>query len=330
MSNLITPDFFEGIPRYTSTTDDSEFSCNPEDFSSMIIEAVHIVDFQKQKFHYVADHDFFLCGHSREESLLLGYEFYDKVIHPKDISRFAEMHRAILKRLHDPDGQLVDVNYFSCTFRLKSCLLPTKGKTAYLMAYLKLKPVYTDGQLRFGICMLTVSSIKTPGNLRLYYKSNLNYEEYASGSQKWKVQQTEPLNDIQKCVLKLAIEGKNRMEIADILCVSIKTIDRERTSLFEKLGVNTMEQAITYTRNHRLIFAVNRKTSALQKSNTPKKTQRRIMTSDVLRRIQAGLDSGKSVNFLAKKEGFAESSLRRAIKQGKLRNSTKEPDKHSN
>jgi len=34
-----------------------------EDFASMSMEAVYVIDFLKQDFHFVTNHNLFLCGH---------------------------------------------------------------------------------------------------------------------------------------------------------------------------------------------------------------------------------------------------------------------------
>jgi len=317
MTNLMTPVFFEGIPEYASTADDAEFHFSPDDFSDMMMEAVYILDFQKQCFRFVSGHDFFLCGHSREEAMSLGYEFYRKVIHPEDISLFAGMHGAILQRLQNSKEQL-DLMYFSCTFRIGG--YPQTGKKPdWLMAYHKLKPVYANGRLRFGLCMLTCSAIKTSGNLRLYYTGGLDYEEYLLTARKWRKQKMPSLTDRQRRILQLAKEGDTGKEIADRLRVSVKTVNADRTAIFENFGVTSIEQAIVYATNHMLLFNSTIQTLSEEKQPDRKQKRSHTLTPDILKRIQAGLDSGQSVNSLAKEVDFSETAIRKAIQQGKLK-----------
>jgi DNA-binding CsgD family transcriptional regulator len=308
-------DFFKGIPEQAPVTDSTETLFSPEDFSEMMMEAVYILDFQKRNFCHVADHDFFLCGHSREDALNAGYEFFRKVIHPEDVLLWAKMHSVILKYLIEPDLQADSVNYFSCTFRIKSSF-QTGNKSNYLMAYQKLKPKWQDGQLQFGICLLSSSIIRQAGNLRLCYKNSLDYDEYSFQNRKWKRQKMPKLNDRQKEILKLGKQGKNSRQMADIMCVSLKAIEKTKTSVFEKFGVNSIEQAVIYASNRQLIFSNT--LLKQEKQLIIKQTHKHILTSDVLKRIQIGLEQGQSVYSLAKKEGFTEGSLRYAIRQGRL------------
>ena len=53
------------------------------------------------------------------------------------------------------------------------------------------------------------------------------------------------------------------------------------------------------------------------------------LVPEVLERIQAEMDKGRSVNGIAKEEGVSEGSLRYAIKQGKLKKK-RSPNRNSN
>jgi len=46
----------------------------------------------------------------------------------------------------------------------------------------------------------------------------------------------------QRQILQLVAEGKQNKEIADILCVSVKTVEFHRSSLMTKLGVHTVAE----------------------------------------------------------------------------------------
>jgi DNA-binding NarL/FixJ family response regulator len=90
--------------------------------------------------------------------------------------------------------------------------------------------------------------------LRLCYKNSPDYEEYVFESQTWQRQKEVLLSDRQKEILKLAKQGRNQKEMANVMNVSIKTVENIKTVLFEKLRVKSMEQAVIFATNHRLIF----------------------------------------------------------------------------
>ena len=59
-----------------------------KDFAAMSMEAVYVIDYLKNGFHFVADHELFLCGHNAKEVLGLGYDFYPKIIFSEDLPLF--------------------------------------------------------------------------------------------------------------------------------------------------------------------------------------------------------------------------------------------------
>jgi hypothetical protein len=68
------------------------------------------------------------------------------MVHPDDMPLLAEMYHAVLKRVYSGDEPLKDIDYFSCTFRIR--ISPQLGSNSdYVMVYQKLKPLTTDGQV---------------------------------------------------------------------------------------------------------------------------------------------------------------------------------------
>jgi DNA-binding CsgD family transcriptional regulator len=128
------------------------------------------------------------------------------------------------------------------------------------------------------------------------------------------------LSDGQRWVLVLAKQGKSQKEMAEIMCVSIHTVESLRKSVFDRFEVNSMEQAVIFATNHRLIFD----TGNIRFKETDKtKRSKHFLTSEILARIQIGLDANRSVNSLAREEKFSETSLRKAIRAGKLKKTLK-------
>jgi hypothetical protein len=155
MNTPITAQFYKGVPDVRVDENERNFPFDLDSFSSMCIAAVYVIDFYKRGFHYVANHDLFLCGHSKEVAISLGYDFYPKLIHRDDLPLLVEMHTAIVKRLakmNDADG----INFFAFTIRIKNGY-------DYLMAHHKIKPIFVDGMIRFGVCMLASSTAPMQG-----------------------------------------------------------------------------------------------------------------------------------------------------------------------
>jgi DNA-binding CsgD family transcriptional regulator len=320
----VMPQFLEAAPETGTEGDEhgTELFEIIDDIAAMTMEAAFVIDFQKRCFCFVANHDLFLCGHTPEEVMKSGYDFLVEAVHPDDRQLLKNMYNAVSDRLRSADD-LKDVNYFSCTFRIRCNFI--KGvhnkNPDYVMVYLKLKPLTMYGQMnRFGLCLLASSVITEPGNLGTYYKNSLDFDAYSFVSGKWERQKGKPLSDRQRFMILYTKQGKKDKEIADMLCITVKAYNAEKTRLFENLGVTTMRQATVYATNHQQIFVSSRKIPDIPKEPEPDKKpkQRHELTPDVLKRIQTGLDNGLSIRSLARREGFSEKAIRKAIGQGKL------------
>jgi DNA-binding NarL/FixJ family response regulator len=55
-------------------------------------------------------------------------------------------------------------------------------------------------------------------------------------------------------VLKLVVQGLRNSEICERLHVSIKTVEAHLTSLYQKLGVQSRTEAVTYAREQGLLL----------------------------------------------------------------------------
>ena len=87
----------------------------------------------------------------------------------------------------------------------------------------------------------------------------MDYSYYSFRTNQWKHYIYSPLSKRQKEALIWAQQGLSLKETANKMNISEKTIENIRKTIFEKLGVNTIEQAIQYASNRRLIYHVPEK-----------------------------------------------------------------------
>jgi DNA-binding CsgD family transcriptional regulator len=251
-SNDINDDSFAEILDCSPTMNAGEWSIVYDFLSSMMTETLIVLDFDLKNFRYIPNNDVILCGYTQETPKALGYDFFKEAIHPKDLSFGKNVYNTILDSLNN-DELPAQVNYFSFLLRIKSSLLSNR-KSDYLMTYVKLKPQYLNEQLRYGICMLSASVIRKQDNQLCAHYKNMDYSDYSFKTKKWMHHQFFPLSKRQKEMLVWAQQGLSLKETADKMNVACKTIENMRQTLFEKFGVNTIEQAIQYASNRRLIY----------------------------------------------------------------------------
>ena len=289
----------------TGSIKDDRLPIGIEDFASICMEAIYVIDFFKRGFDYVAARDLFLCGHSVDEAMSLGFGFYRRIIHPDDMLLLVKMYKAIQRRLFGMSS-LGPINYFSFSIRVKN-------RSKHIMIYHKFKPLYVDGQLRFGLCLLSNSVMGFSGHLTAHFCNRMDYEEYAFADRVWQRRIVQPLSRREAEILRLAGRGKTGRSAADILHISYQTLRHERTAIYKKLNVHSLMQALLFALHHQLIFTSE---NLQKKGETTPKRRRRLMTPDMILRIQEGLNKGQSVNSIAKREHIAEGSIRYAIGKG--------------
>ena len=255
MANLngMKDDFFTETPESVSIMDDEASSISYELLSGMMTEALVVLDFKKKAFQYVPNHDLCLCGHTQETPKLLGFDFSKESIHPKDLPFWIDIHNTIVDGLNNNELLADKVNYFSFRIRVKSAL-SSKKNPDYLMIYVKLKPKWVNGQLRYGICLLSASVIRKPDKQLTVHYHDMDYSEYSLKTKKWTHHPFSPLSKRQKEMLVWSHQGFSMKEIAEKMCISYKTIDNIRQKLFDRFEVNSIEQAILFALNRRLIY----------------------------------------------------------------------------
>jgi DNA-binding NarL/FixJ family response regulator len=71
----------------------------------------------------------------------------------------------------------------------------------------------------------------------MYYKNSLDFDICSVDFSKWTRQTVKPLNDRQRFMLLYIRRGKMDKDIADMLHISIKAYDAEKTRLFKNIGL---------------------------------------------------------------------------------------------
>lgn len=223
-------------------------------FSSLTTDSFYVLDIPQKQFDYIKPHDLFLCGYPVEEAVANGWNFYQRIVYPEDLTLCAEMFAAILSYLTDREDQREEIDYFSCTFRLTCTYSFMTSRIIPQMVYQKMKPIWKYGELQYLICSIKSSTVSQPGNLLLIDNDKSIYEIYNFNTKRWKQKKKKQLTEREKSILMLASQGKNSREIAEHLLRGQNTIRNQIKALFAKLQVNSMQEAIELFSCHDLIY----------------------------------------------------------------------------
>ncbi|MBN2321621.1 MAG: response regulator transcription factor [Acidobacteria bacterium] len=94
------------------------------------------------------------------------------------------------------------------------------------------------------------SAIENIRNGRVYISPSLadqsmqNWVRMRRGEDSY--HETQPLTVRQREILKLIAEGKSNKEIGDLLCISVRTVERHRANMMSKLNVRKTAELVQY------------------------------------------------------------------------------------
>ena len=308
-------------------TEIDHLSIDFTDIADMSSEAIVAIDFLRQAFLYLPKHLLATCGFPPEKIKDLRYDFFKYALHPEDLPLWIKIYNVILTSLTNGDLPVERVNYFSCTLRIRSFLSETYQKPDYFMVYLKLKPKWLNGMPRFCICFLSPSIVPKSGNFCVFY-DNQDHAEYSFRHKKWEIRPDILLTKREKEALVWSQQGLTQKQIVEKMRdkkgsqMKEKTLEKIKNSLFRKLWVYSIEQAIQYANNRQLLYHATPdcpKTERKKKALPLPNKKRNWLTNDDMKEIQNELDKRSlSVNAIAIEKGIPESKIRYHIQKGHL------------
>jgi DNA-binding CsgD family transcriptional regulator len=296
----------------TLATGDEKIVVDMDAFFSACMESMYIIDFQKQRFIYLSNHDFLFGEYSSDEIMQMGYGFYRKTVHPKDLPVLMKIFEKIQQKPDTVDSQDREVLYFSFTIRFAICS-EKKETVEYVNVHHKVIPIFSNGEIQKGICSLSLSESENLGNLRRYWNDN-TFDEYVFKTEKWTTGHKEGLTKSEKNVMLWIMQGITHTVIAARLGITLSGVDMILRRLRTRFHVDTKAQLRTYVNIHSLLFSPTIGITRNRKKT--KKTPK--VTPLVLEGIQNCLDKEQAVNAIAKRYNISEKYIRVLIKKGKL------------
>ncbi|MDR2424975.1 MAG: LuxR C-terminal-related transcriptional regulator [Prevotellaceae bacterium] len=286
-------------------------------------DASYVLDFRNRCFQNVSSHDLFLRGHNRKEVLRQGYNFYSQIVHPDDLALLAQIHLIILQTLTGTKKYYGEIRCFSFNIRITDSGKYADSRAKYIMVEHKLVPVFVDGKLGFGLCLLACSYIQQSGNLKLYGKDHSFFHEYSFRYKEWQKCKTVVLTDREKNILTLGKQGFINKEIADILCIGENTLKHNRTALFKKLRVRNMYEAIIWDTHSSALFTlcdceieeIIDTEEVVEEKEKKTKKKRKTRTSEIEQQIMLMHENGDNNCDIAKIVGFDEKTIRNVLKR---------------
>lgn len=245
MNNKIS-DFFEPIKaiKYIGSADYAKVQSNLnalKAISKICDLSYYIIDYYRKSFFYVSPNPLFLSGYSREEVLNMGYDFYDVCVPAEDLQLLFELNEAGFRFFYQLPVERREHATISYDFRLKH-----RQNKSLVMINHKLAPLLLteSGNIWMAICLVTLSSKQTPGDVHIITKDDQARYDFNGTEKKFEETEIKKLTKKEYETLKLIALGKGMEEISEKLEVSTSTVKNQKTRIFRKLNVKNSAEAV--------------------------------------------------------------------------------------
>ena len=217
-------------------------------FARSTYQCVYIIDYFHQGFIYASDNLAYLCGLQPEQLLEAGYQMYIDHVPEQDLQMLLEVNKKgfdLFNELPVEDRLEYTISY---NFHL------TNGKHSRLIHH-HLTPILLsdDGRIWLAFCTISLAATDEPGHIIMQKNGERWYFEYSTDRHKWERKECITLSEAEREVLRLSAQGYTMNEIADRVCKSVDTIKACKRSLFAKLGVKNIAEALFHAVNYQMI-----------------------------------------------------------------------------
>lgn len=218
-------------------------------FSRLTYESIYVIDYEKMAFEYVSENPLFLSGHSAEEVLNMGYEFYFKNVPEKDLELLNLINEAgfdFFKKIPGNTKKLYSITY---DFHL----INKDGKP--ILINHKLTPLFltSDEKMWKAMCMVSISHHKNAGNVYIHKQGTDESWELNIDHNVWRKSEKPKLTKREIEILRLHAQGLTINQIAEKIFVSPDTVKYYRRQIFGRLGVSNIVEALSYAVNNKII-----------------------------------------------------------------------------
>lgn len=216
--------------------------------SQITYESIYVIDFFQKCFLYVSSNPLLICGHTPEEVMEMGTDFYLRYVPEEELDyilSIADKFRRFLMRRPEDERTLFSVSYDAHLVNQSDRVLINH----------RLAPLELDreGNIWLAVCYVSLSNNSTPGNIEIRRKGLSEYWRYDNELDRWMPMPGIDLTKGEKEVLFMSARGMTIDEIAKNICRSTNTIKSRRKAIFDKLNVRSMNEAITFATNYKLI-----------------------------------------------------------------------------
>lgn len=217
-------------------------------FARSTYQCIYITDCFSEELLYVSNNMTELCGADARLIKGSGYGLFIDLVSDSDLKMLMEISDKYHELFNSIPLQERLFYTISCDFHVNI------GSRERLVHHTLTPIVLTkDGRIRLTLCVISLADNNKAGNIIMMKEGASTCFEYTLADHKWKQRNMVLLSDMEKEILYLSTQGYTMTDIATIICKSVDTVKVSKTSIFKRMGVKNITEAIVYAQNHRLM-----------------------------------------------------------------------------
>lgn len=219
-------------------------------FARVSYKSLYIIDYNRMNFLYVSDNPLFLCGENVETVQQEGYDFYYNHVPEEDLEFLTQVNRAgfeFFKGVAVSERSQYTISY---NFRITQ-----KESREKILINHQITPLKLDsmGNVWLALCSVSLAPTQEVGIAYMTAVNSNSMWQFSLKSGRWKQIDSIVLNEYEKAVVRLANQGLSVGDIANEINRSEDSVKGYRKTLFQKLGVGNISEAIAVATHRRLI-----------------------------------------------------------------------------
>lgn len=211
--------------------------------------SVYVIDYATRDFLYVSPNPLFLCGKSADEVRRMGYAFYLEVVPDDELQMLYEINEAGFSHFYSvPCERRLNLS-IDYDFHIRV------AERRLQLIHHKLTPIFLDksGNIWLALCTVTVSPMKTVGNIVVTDNYTNESWTYSLVGRRWRTVDPIQLSEQEQTLLRLAVRGMSNSEIGERMFISVNTVKYHKKNLFLKLHAKNIAEAVAIAANFRLV-----------------------------------------------------------------------------
>ena len=219
-------------------------------FARVSYKSLYIIDYNRMNFLYVSDNPLFLCGENVETVQQEGYDFYYNHVPEEDLEFLTQVNRAgfeFFKGVAVSERSQYTISY---NFRITQ-----KESREKILINHQITPLKLDsmGNVWLALCLVSLAPTQEVGIAYMTAVNSNSMWQFSLKSGRLKQIDSIVLNEYEKAVVRLANQGLSVGDIANEINRSEDSVKGYRKTLFQKLGVGNISEAIAVATHRRLI-----------------------------------------------------------------------------